>query len=163
MFILLVTLSIVWGVILMKQHYKVDWMTVLVVFSFIMIAVAFVNFRAAQELRQEIEVQRLDFVVQLVEQQEVIDVFEGYSEAVVFSRFCSITSECANGGQPIAVGDTFIVRNSCINGRCVRSVAERVECTNNQVCVDRFDFGFVCDYHSGAYDCVKTDVRGGFE
>ncbi len=72
-------------------------------------------------------------------------------------RSCSINSECANGGNPIAKDSTHVVRYVCSSGECQEGAIEQVECTNTQACIQKFGQGSVCDmsnYNFGK--CIKS-------
>lgn len=62
--------------------------------------------------------------------------------------------ECPNGGEPIAITGTSYVTYSCISGMCVQSNPFNVECTNNAICVDKYNNpSMVCKN----FKCVKDD------
>ena len=52
---------------------------------------------------------------------------------------CNYDYECPNGGEPIAITGTSYIIFNCINNKCVQSSPFDVECTNNAVCVDRYN------------------------
>lgn len=52
---------------------------------------------------------------------------------------CSYDYECANAGDPVAITGTSYVLFGCNNNKCSQSSPIDVECTNNAVCVDKYN------------------------
>ena len=69
-------------------------------------------------------------------------------------RECNYDYECANGGDPIALTGTSYVTFGCSNGKCVQSGEVQVECTNNAICVDKYNQPNVVCYD---WKCVEDD------
>ena len=81
----------------------------------------------------------------------------------VFVRDCSITSECSNGGNPIAVSATSYVRYNCdLLGRCIRTDPITTECTTNLECIRKHGAGYICDLNINNWGNCKKSTTPNF-
>ncbi len=60
-----------------------------------------------------------------------------FKEVVI--KECDYSYQCANAGEPVVETGTSYVQYKCIDNKCVKSDAITVECTNNAICVDKYD------------------------
>ena len=68
---------------------------------------------------------------------------------------CTYNYQCPNGGEPVALTGTSYVKYQCVSGICKKSNPFIVECTNNAICVDKFNKpNMVCVN----FKCVEDDV-----
>lgn len=81
------------------------------------------------------------------------DSFQFVEENV---RECSLTSECPNGGNPIAETGTTYVTYNCNSGTCTKSAPQTVECTNTAVCIQKYGPTSVCDLSPAGWGTCKT-------
>lgn len=70
------------------------------------------------------------------------DTFK-FKEVVI--KECTYDYECANAGEPVAITGTSYVTFDCENSKCVQSSPVQVECTNNAICVNKYNSpNYVC-------------------
>jgi len=74
-------------------------------------------------------------------------------------RECTYSSECPNGGNPIADTGTSYIKYSCQSGSCVQSASTSVECTNNAVCVAKHGTNSVCDLSPQNWGTCKDNSK----
>lgn len=82
-----------------------------------------------------------------------------YTEQPI-EKECTYSSECFNGGDPIAIDSTHYKTFSCINNKCVESEAKQVQCTTNQQCVTLFGMGYICDQSTHNYGTCRDAPKG---
>jgi hypothetical protein len=84
-----------------------------------------------------------------------VDTFQFVDNNV---RECTFSSECPNGGQPIAVDPTHYKQFSCsAEGQCIEGSPVSVECTTSSECTRKFGQGSVCDLSTNNYGkCVSN-------
>jgi len=52
---------------------------------------------------------------------------------------CDFDNQCANAGEPISETGTTTIEYACINNKCVKQSPITRECTNDAICVDKFN------------------------
>jgi hypothetical protein len=68
------------------------------------------------------------------------------AESQLQIRDCDYSSQCPNGGNPVAMDSTHYVTYSCsAEGICVQSSPVVTECTNTAECILKHGAGSVCD------------------
>ena len=81
------------------------------------------------------------------------------NEPYVMSRECTITSECPNGGSPIAIDGTHYVAYSCVSGFCQKSDEQEIQCALTAECIRKFGQGYVCDLSNINFGkCIKSTI-----
>ena len=87
------------------------------------------------------------------------NLLQEYTKPARSNRQCTYSSECANGGAPIAVDESHYVTNSCEDGFCVRSALLYTECTNNEACMNLYGQRYVCDLSRVNFgNCIKSTL-----
>lgn len=74
-------------------------------------------------------------------------------------RDCDYNSQCANGGNPVAVDGTHYTITTCQDGKCIKSSPTTTECTTSQQCQATRGPNYVCDLSlSGWGKCILAQV-----
>ena len=71
---------------------------------------------------------------------------------------CTYSTECANGGKPVAIDATHYVTYNCISGQCVKSAPKVTECTTTAQCILKYGANSVCDLSPGNWGKCKTNT-----
>jgi hypothetical protein len=75
------------------------------------------------------------------------------------ARQCSYSTECPNGGNPIAIDGTHSVQYVCTAGQCIESAPITTDCTNNEMCVAKYGNGYVCDLSINNFGKCITQTK----
>lgn len=78
-------------------------------------------------------------------------------------RECTYSSECANGGNPVAVSGTSYINFVCQSGTCEESEEKYAECTNNAICIQKYGKNSVCDLSPNNFgNCIDNSEWIGY-
>lgn len=70
---------------------------------------------------------------------------------------CTFSSECPNGGSPVATGSNTYVTYDCVSGWCDMSVEKFSECTITAECIRLYGPGSVCDLSPANWgNCIAS-------